>query len=293
MRMEDLIERAKQLTSSTIAVACAHELHVLQAIELTAELHVKKVYLVGDAIVIDRLIKEHNLTLPSYEIINAVDDVDASEQACLLVKNGLAACIFKGKVDTSVVLKSVLKHLRGVGRLTHLTMFEVDYYHKLIAASDCAMNIAPDAKVFRSIIVNALTVLESVGIKQPKVALLAAKEKVDKNMPITEVYQQVIAECEDLHAVIDGPLAFDNAISKESCQIKGITSPVGGDADLLVMPDIEAGNIFYKTLTYWLNAKSASVLIGALCPIIITSRSDSVETKYNSIALSLLIGDCR
>lgn len=291
MRMQDIINQASKLQASALAVACAHEAHVLEALHQAKALNVKQVFLIGKANEINSLIKEHKFEIPNYEVIDAEDDIAACEMACLLVKDHKATCILKGKVDTSVILRSVLKHLRGAGRLTHLTLLEVEQYHKLIAVSDCAMNIAPDAQIFKEIILNALPVMGCIGVDKPKVALLAAKEKVDKNMPITAVYQQVIADCAELPIIIDGPLAFDNAISSESCAIKGIASPVGGDADLLIMPDIEAGNIFYKTVSYWIKAKTASVLIGALCPIIITSRSDSVEAKFNSIALSLLIGE--
>ena len=177
--------------------------------------------------------------------------------------------------------------MRTGRKLSHVAVFELAHYHKLLYLTDAAINIAPTLEDKVQIIQNAVEALNRLGIAAPKTALLAAKEKVDEKMPVTMDWATIV----DMHlpgAVIDGPLALDNAVSKEACEIKGIDSPVGGDADLLVAPDIEAGNVLYKALVFLANARCGGVVLGAKRPIILTSRADSADSKLISIALSVL-----
>jgi len=161
-------------------------------------------------------------------------------------------------------------------------------YHKLLFVTDAAINIAPDFAAKGEIVQNAVDAVRNLGIAYPKVALLAAKEKVDEKMPVTVAWAELIQSGTITDCILDGPLALDNAVSKESVAIKGIHSDVGGDADILVCPDIEVGNILYKALAFLANGRSGGVVVGARQPIILTSRADSSENKLISIALGVL-----
>jgi len=229
-----------------------------------------------------------------------VDEPDA-EAACKIavqfVASGKAKALMKGKVDTSVVMKAVLDKdagLRTGRKLSHLAVFELPTYHKLLFVTDAAINISPDISTQKEIIHNAAEAVLALGIDMPKVALLAAKEKADPKMQVTIDAVELVANHKAMQTALDqkfilgGPLALDNAICPESVKIKNIESPVGGDADILVCPDIEAGNILYKALSFLAKAKVGGVVLGAKRPIILTSRADSAESKLISIALGIL-----
>jgi len=227
-------------------------------------------------------------------------DKEACRQAVALVAAGKAHAIMKGLTETSTIMKAALdkEHgIRGTRRLSHLAMFILpkEFYHKPLYVTDAAVNISPDFDLKKEIIENAVSAVRSLGIEKPKVALIAAKEKSDPKMPVTVEYDALVG----LHmkgwlpdAFIQGPLSLDGAVSKESCEIKGITGDVAGDADILFCPYIEAGNVLYKSLTMFTKAQLGGVILGAKAPIILTSRSDSAENKLLSIALgSLIKGD--
>jgi phosphate butyryltransferase len=198
----------------------------------------------------------------------------------------------KGKVGTSTLLKCVLNKewgLRTGNLLSHFALFEVDTYPKVIAVTDVAMNIAPNLQDKIAIINNSVSCLVRLGYKMPKVAVLGAVEMVNENMEATlhaALLSKMNQRDQIRNCIIDGPLAFDNAVSLESAQLKGIRSEVAGDTDLLLMPDIEVGNVLYKSLVFFAKAKVAAVILGARVPIVLTSRSDSEQAKYDSILLS-------
>jgi phosphate butyryltransferase len=203
----------------------------------------------------------------------------------------------KGIIDTALLLKAVLNKETGInaGRLaSHVAVMEVPTYHKLFIVTDAAINIAPDLPAFVDIIGSAGAVSRALGIDMPKVALLAAMEKVNPDkMPCTAmaaILTQMNRRGQIKNCIVDGPLALDNAISAESARIKKIVSDVAGDADILVVPDIEAGNILYKCLLDLAGAKGAGLVMGAAKPIVLTSRADTAETKLASIALAALTG---
>ncbi|MCL1997057.1 MAG: bifunctional enoyl-CoA hydratase/phosphate acetyltransferase [Defluviitaleaceae bacterium] len=282
------IIKLTQNKKNKISVAVAQDAHVLEAVKIAKEQGIADFVLVGDKQKIEEL------TTEKFEIIHETDAAAACKIAVDLVNQGETKALMKGLVDTSVVMKAALNKEHGMRtgkNLSHIAAFEVAVYHKLLFVADAAINIAPDINTKKEILQNCVEALNNLGLSKPKVALLAAKEKVDPKMQVTLEYEEIIKDHKGgflQEAIIDGPLALDNAVSKESCAIKGINSPVGGDADLLFCPDIEAGNILYKSLAFLAGAKSGGVVLGAKRPIILTSRADSTESKTISIALSLL-----
>ena len=203
----------------------------------------------------------------------------------------------KGLVDTSVILKAALNKefgLRTQNRISHVSVMETANYHKLLLMSDGAMNIAPSVDEKRQIIENSVKIAHALGNPRPNVAIIGAVEKINPQMEATldardlKKMQEdgIIKNCE-----VGGPFAIDNAINKEAALHKGIKDPMAGEADILIMPRIEAGNVFYKTMMFLANAKSASVIAGAQKPIVLTSRADSTMSKYYSIALSALVAN--
>ena len=252
--------------------------------------------LVGDAERIRREAETAGADISGARIIDERDDAQACRIAVSMVAAGEAGALMKGLVDTSVILKAVLDKETGMRtgkHLSHMALFSLPAYHKILFVTDAAINIAPDRDAMKSIIANAVEAVSNLGVPNPKVALLAAKEKADPKMPATVEAAELaawhrgggISGC-----VIDGPLALDNAVSAESARIKGIDSPVAGDADVLVCPDIEAGNVLYKSLAFLAGGKNGGVVLGARKPVILTSRADSAESKLISIALGILSG---
>jgi len=212
-----------------------------------------------------------------------------------MVHDGAADVLMKGKVGTSDMLSAVLNKEYGLrtGRLlSHFAYFEVQSYHKLIAVTDVAMNIAPTLSEKIQILNNSVKVLNNLGIAKPKVAVLGAIEKVNTDMDATldaALLSKMNQRDQILNCIVDGPLAFDNAVSLESAKYKEIKSDVAGDTDLLLMPDIEVGNVLYKSLVFFAKAKVASMIVGASAPIVLTSRSDSEQAKFDSIVLAAVV----
>ena len=217
----------------------------------------------------------------------------AVEKAVRLVSENKAQFLMKGYVDTSILLKGVLNKEWGLrtGRLlSHIAVFELDKYHKPFVITDGGMNIKPDMKTKIDIVNNAVLFCQKIGIDNPKVAILAAVEKVNPDMEET-IDASLLAKMsqrKQINGIIDGPLAFDLAISEESANHKKIKSPVAGDADIMVVPDIASGNILAKALIYMTDCKVAGMIVGAKCPIVLLSRSDNEITKKMSIAFASL-----
>ena len=252
--------------------------------------------LVGSLPETEHLIKEGGYDFSEVRMIHEATPEKAVEKAVRMVHDGEADIVMKGKVATPVLLKGVLNKEWGLrtGRLlSHIALFEVNTYHKLIAVTDVAMNIAPNLSDKIQIINNSVEFLNKMGIAKPKVAVLGAIEMVNENMQATldaALLSKMNQRDQIRNCIIDGPLAFDNAVSFESAKHKGIKSEVAGDTDLLLMPDIEVGNVLYKSLVFFAKAKVASVILGASAPIVLTSRSDSEEAKFNSILLAAVGG---
>lgn len=287
----EILKEAQTLKTKTLVIAKANDEQVLKAIKAASEEDIVNAVLIDDEKALLKTMNSLNMNPEDYDIVDIDDLVKASEEAVKRVSNSKDAILMKGLVDTSVILRAALAKddgLRSKNRLSHVSVMETAHYHKLLTMSDGAMNIAPDADIKKEIIENAVEVTKALGIEKANVAVLAAVEKVNEKMQATldaETLKGLTFE----NATVDGPFALDNAINKEAAAHKGITSPMAGEADILLMPMIEAGNIFYKSMMFLSNAKSASVIMGATHPIVLTSRADTFETKFHSIALAALI----
>ena len=248
--------------------------------------------LVGDIESIQNICSSSNYDISGLRIIHEPDVQKSIEMSIKMVSNKQADVLMKGMVGTSSLLKGVLNKewgLRTGNLLSHFALFEVDTYHKVIAVTDVAMNIAPNLKDKIAIVNNSVSCLLRLGYKMPKVAVLGAVEMVNENMEATlhaALLSKMNQRDQIKNCIIDGPLAFDNAVSIESARHKGIKSEVAGDTDLLLMPDIEVGNVLYKSLVFFAKAKVASIILGASAPIVLTSRSDSEQAKFDSILLA-------
>jgi phosphate butyryltransferase len=292
---EELLILAQEKGPKRISVAVAEDKGVLSAIKIAKDRGIIEPVLVGNKEKIDSIAKEVGLNLDDVKIIHEEDGIKASRIATELVTKKEADVLMKGLIDTSIIMKQVLDReigLRNENVISHIALFEVPTYHKIFMVTDAAMNIAPDLVQKKEIIENAVNMALSIGISMPKVAVLAAKEKVSPKMEATIDAGELKSMNEDgiiKNCIVDGPLALDNAINEESAKIKGIESEVAGDADILIVPDIEAGNVLYKALTFLANARSAGLIVGARAPIVLTSRADNEEAKLNSIALATLM----
>jgi phosphate butyryltransferase len=278
-----------------LVLAASEDAHSLNAVVHAAEQEIIRLVLVGDREQTRGMAEILKLDISKFEFIQASSPVEAVNTSVKIVHDGKADVLMKGKVGTSDMLKSVLNKdygLRTGQLLSHFAYFEVETYHKLIAVTDVAMNIAPTLTEKISILNNSVKVLNSLGIEKPKVAVLGAVEKVNTQMNATldaALLSKMNQRDQILNCIVDGPLAFDNAISFESARHKEIKSDVAGDTDLLLMPDIEVGNVLYKSLVFFAKAKVASMIVGASAPIVLTSRSDSEQAKFDSILLAAVV----
>jgi len=292
-KLEDLFKQVK-LAKKRMVLAVAQDEHSIEAAMTAHKKGIIELICVGDKEKIEKIAIDNKLDLKGIEIINEKDKSKSVEVAVKLVNEGNAQILMKGNISTSILLKGVLNKEWGLysgNLLSHFAIFEIKAYHKLLGITDVAMNIAPNLKEKTGIINNAVNFLEKIGIQNPKIAVVTAVETVSENMPATmeaAILSKMAERGQIGKCIIDGPLAFDNAISKLSAEHKGINSEVAGDADILLMPDIEAGNILYKTLGFFTDSKLAAVILGAKCPIVLTSRADSEDAKLNSIYLATL-----
>lgn len=291
----DVIKYAKERGPKTISVACSQDKEVLMAVDIAKREGIAKAILVGDIEKTKSIANELNIDLSEYELIEEKDLAKASLKAVSLVSEGKADMVMKGLVDTSIILKAVLDKevgLRTGNILSHVAVFDVKGYDRLFFITDAAMNLAPDLKSKKQIIENACVVTNALDIEIPKVSVVCAKEKVNPKMPDTVDAKNLEDMCKNGEikgCIVGGPFALDNAVSEEAAKHKGIDNPIAGKADILLAPDIEAGNILYKSLVFFSESKNAGIIVGAKAPIILTSRADSEETKLNSIALGVLM----
>jgi phosphate butyryltransferase len=296
---DDIINAARQKGPKTVVVAVAQDPDVLAAVSEAYKHGMANVVLVGDRSLILKAAQEHDIDISDFWIIDEQEKTEAAAKAVKLVSEGKADMVMKGLVDTSIVLKAVLNAeagLRTGNVLSHVAVFEVPGYDRLFIVTDAAMNIAPDVKQKAQIIENAVKVANVLGLDQPKVAVVCAVEKVNSKMPATVDAQELVDMNKDgiiKGCVIGGPFALDNSVSVEAAEHKGIDHPVAGRADILLAPDIEAGNILYKSMVYFARAKNAGIIVGAKVPIVLTSRADSSQAKFSSIALGILLAGNR
>jgi phosphate butyryltransferase len=275
-----------------LVLAAAQDHHSLGAVIRAWKEDIIEPILIGDEAEIREICHSFNYDLEGVIIIDEQDTLKSVEIAVKMVNTRQADILMKGKIGSSGLLKCVLNKewgLRTGNLLSHIALFEVETYHKVIAVTDVAMNIAPNLQDKIAILNNSVECLNKLGYVMPKVAVLGAVEMVNENMEATlhaALLSKMNQRDQIKNCIIDGPLAFDNAISLESAQLKGIRSEVAGETDLLLMPDIEVGNVLYKSLVFFAKAKVASIILGASAPIVLTSRSDSEQAKFDSILLS-------
>lgn len=289
---EFLFEKAKYGNKKRIIIAAAEDDNVLLSIKDAVKNNLVEPIFVGNIEKINKISDEIGFDANKYAMIEENNPAISAQIAVREVGNGNADILMKGMVQTSDFLRAILNKetgLRSSDLLSHIGFFEMPAYHKIIALTDAAQNIAPDFNEKVAIIKNAVDMFHHLGNTNPKVAILTAVESVNPKMPATieaAMLTMMNKRGQIKGCVIDGPLAFDNAISKEAAQHKGIISEVAGDADLLVAPDIEAGNVLYKSFTFFGKGTVAAVVLGAKVPIVLTSRSDSDRSKLSSIALA-------
>lgn len=296
-KLEELLNLAKEKEKKTISVAAAHDKEVLTAVTEAVALGIVDAVLVGDEEKIKSICSAEGLSLENIRIIDEKDVVKAAAKSVEEVAFGRAHFIMKGMLNTSDLLKAVLNKemgLRGDGLLSHVMLYDVPTYHKLIFLTDGGMVTYPELKDKIGIINNAVKVAHKLNIEQPKVAPICAVEVVNPAMQATidaSLLTQMNKRGQIKGCIIDGPLALDNAVSEEAAKHKGIVSDVAGDSDILLVPSIEAGNFLGKSLTYFAKGENAGVIVGAKCPVVLVSRADSAKSKLYSIALGSVISE--
>ncbi|MDD5293590.1 MAG: phosphate acyltransferase, partial [Candidatus Izemoplasmatales bacterium] len=294
--VKDLMSVVHQTQPKRMAVVFAHDAHVIEAIASCLPYTTLHPILIGDEPVIRQLISDYPL-LNDVSIIHETDPESATKIAMDLVNKNEADIVMKGLIDTKYLLKGVVNREYGIRQqplLSHVGLVSFPLYDHLIIATDGAMNITPNPDEMVQIIENAVRVAHGLGIKKPKVGLVSAVEKPNEKIASTMMAEAVKAHYQQVDAgsfYIDGPFAVDNLVSEESVKSKGITSPVAGSADILVFPNLDGGNIFYKTAVFLAKGASAGLVVGAKVPIVLTSRADSAEAKQYSIMLAVVIQD--
>lgn len=291
--LTELVEKTKNKPKRRVAVAAAEDEHVLLSLKMAVAENVVEPILIGNATEIEKIAQAIQFDLKNIRIVDNHESAFISAQkAVSLVKNGEADILMKGFVSTGELLKAVLDKENGLRKapvLSHVAFFQSPYYHKLLCVTDVAMNIAPDLPTKALIIENAVEACHKIGIETPKVAVVAAVEVVNPKMEAT-VHAAELKAMTWNNCLVDGPFAIDIAIKKEAADHKGIKGEVAGDCDVILAPDIEAGNMFYKALNFLGGATSAAIIMGAAAPIVLTSRSDNEQSKFLSIALAAVIG---
>lgn len=274
-----------------VAVAVAADEDVLGSILQARDLGIAKPILVGDEAAIKAVAAEHNLDLGDARLVNVIDPVEACAEAVRLVREGEADALMKGLVSTATIIKAVLNKetgIRDAKLLSHLGMFDVPILGRPIFVTDAALAIAPDVDAKELILRNAVDALHKLGYEKPKVACVCALEKLNPAMQATVDAAELVDRFKDAtDCQVGGPFALDNTLFLEAAKTKGVTDPVAGIGDILLMPNIEAGNVLYKALSFIAQCPGAGIILGAKAPVIVTSRADHEETKLRSIILAL------
>jgi len=289
----ELIKKVQKVDGKKrVAVVAAQDEHTLEAVFRARKDHIVEPVLIGDKVKIKAIVKSLNEELDDEAIIHAENDGDAAEKSVRLIHDNAADFIMKGKIQTADLLRAVVnkeKGLRTGNVMSHFVIHEMPSYHKLLAVTDGGMMMYPTVEEKKQIIENAVNTLIAMGYEKPKVAVLAAVENVNPKMPETidaDMLKKMNRRGEISNCIVEGPISYDLAMSRESARIKGYDSPIVADADILVVPNITAGNILGKSLVYSAGAKMAGFIVGARVPIVLTSRGASAEEKYLSLVLS-------
>ncbi len=293
--LEDLRNAAKRASKKKMAVVFAHDSHVMEAVKDACDQGVIEPILIGNAEEISELVSRYDLSAP-YEIIDEQDPALATKLAMDMVNEEEVDIVMKGLLDTKILLKGVVNKEYGIVNsklLSHVGIVEFPHMDRLLFATDGAMNITPDYEQKIQIIEHAVNLAKSLGIVEPKVGIVSSVEKVNPKIESTLDAEKIVNyyKDKDIDFLIDGPFAVDNLVSMDSVIHKGIQSKVAGVCDILVFPNLDGGNIFYKTSVFLGKGKSAGVIMGAKVPIVLTSRADNSESKLNSILLAVMSKD--
>ena len=293
----ELDARVKSFPKVRVAVANALDASVLEAVVKADAEDVADAILVGDENEIRRIADEHSIDISITDIVHAPNELAAAEKAVELVRSGDCGILMKGYLHTDDFLRAILDRdsgLRTPALMSHVFIAEAPGYDRLIFISDGAMNIAPDLEGKAAIALNAIHVAKVFGVDNPKVAILSAVElvnpKIQSTVDAAVLHIMAYRHQFDPAAEVEGPFALDNAVSVEAARHKKVTGNVAGVADVLVVPSIEAGNMLAKSLVYFARARLAGILVGAAAPVVLTSRADSADSKYLSLAAAVLMG---
>jgi phosphate butyryltransferase len=290
-----LFAKAEKRGSRRFAVAGAESREVLMAVSRAVKMGLMKPVLIGPETRIRKMADRLGISLRGMEVLGGADDAEIADRAARLVSEAKADAIMKGNISTPVVLKAVLDPryaLRSGRLLSHIAVMDVPSYKKLFVITDSGMVIRPTLEQKVGILKNAVEFLRKLGIRSPKIAVLAANEKVSPHMPETSDGVELVRLAGQGifgNVVLEGPMALDMAFSKESAKIKHVRSRVAGSPDILLVPDIASGNIFAKGLVYLAGAKISGLIVGARIPIVLISRAEKAETWVRSIALANIV----
>src|SRR3989449_3074124 len=298
-KYERLIARAKQVPAATTVVVHPCEETALRGPIQAAEAGIIKPILVGPAAKIAGVAREHGLDIGRYEIVDVPHSEAAAAKAVELIHESKGELLMKGSLHTDELMREVTSAktgLRTARRISHVFIMDVPGYSETLFITDAAINIFPDLDAKRDIVQNAIDLFTEVGLGTPRVAILSAVETVTSKIPSTIEAAALCKMAERgqiTDGILDGPLAFDNAIDLEAARIKGIKSEVAGRAQILLVPDLEAGNMLAKNLAFMAKADTAGIVLGARVPIVLTSRADSVRSRMASCAAAVLYADAR
>jgi phosphate acetyltransferase len=298
-KYDRLIARAKTVhPASTMVVHPCDESSLRAAIE-AADAGIIVPTLVGPAQKINSVARQHQFDISRYEVVDAPHSEAAAATAVQMIREGKGELLMKGSLHTDELMRAVTASATGLRtgrRISHVFIVDVPHHSETLFITDAAINIFPDLDVKRDIVQNAIDLFTQVGLGTPRVAILSAVETVTSKIPST-IEAAALCKMADrgqiTGGILDGPLAFDNAVDPEAARIKGIQSPVAGKAQILVVPDLEAGNMLAKNLIFLSKADSAGLVLGARVPIILTSRADSVRSRLASCAAAVLYADAR
>lgn len=292
-KLDQLFDVLRSKTKKRLVAAFANDAHTIEAVSMAIDMGIVDGILVGDEPTIKKVCAEHNIKPEKFRIVQESDEMKAATKAVELINKGEGDVLMKGLVSSDKYMRAILNKETGLmppkAVLTHVTVVQIPTYHKLLVVGDVAIIPAPDLAQKVAITEYLIKTAHSLGIEKPKVAILAATEQMSAGMPAC-VDAAIISKMGDRGqikgAVIDGPLALDVAIDKESAEIKKVTGGVAGDADCILFPNIESGNVFFKTCTKLAKGELGAMVMGAKVPCVLTSRGDSVQSKMFSIALA-------
>ncbi len=297
-KLDELFTVLKAQKSKRLVAAYANDAHTIGAVSQAVDLGIIEATLVGDKEIITGVCAQENIDINKFEVVHEPEEMQAARRAVALINEGRGDMLMKGLVSTDKYMRAILNKENGLmipgAILSHVTVMENPNYYKLLIFGDVAIIPLPELKEKIAITNFLISVAQSLGNELPKVAVLAATEQVMPKMPAC-VDAALISKMADRGqingALVEGPLALDVAIDKESAEIKKINSPVAGDADCLVFPNIESGNVFYKANTKLAGGEQGAIVVGAKVPAVLSSRGDSIKTKLYSIALAAILAN--